>query len=101
VAYSPRLAKCKRIAAHEQADMLVVELAALLHDIADSKFHNGDEEIGPATAGKFLNELNTMKILLRMFSRSSGISLLNPDLIKRPSTPKNWTSYRMPTAWMP
>jgi uncharacterized protein len=48
----------KRIAAHEQADTLVVELAALLHDIADSKFHNGDEEIGPATAGRFLNELN-------------------------------------------
>ena len=38
----------------EQADTLVVELAALLHDIADSKFHNGDEEIGPATAGSFL-----------------------------------------------
>lgn len=48
----------KRIAANEQADMLVVELGALLHDIADSKFHNGDEEIGPETAGKFLNELN-------------------------------------------
>src|ERR1700748_3877720 len=44
----------KRIAENEQADMLVVELAALLHDIADSKFHNGDEEIGPATAGNYL-----------------------------------------------
>ncbi len=31
-----------------------MELAALLHDIADSKFHNGDEEIGPATAGNYL-----------------------------------------------
>ena len=47
-----------RIAEDEEADMLVVELAALLHDIADSKFHGGDEEIGPKTAGKFLNELN-------------------------------------------
>ena len=47
-----------RIAEDEQADMLVVELAALLHDIADSKFHNGDEEIGPKTAGIFLKELN-------------------------------------------
>ncbi len=44
----------KLIAATEQVDMLIVELAALLHDIADSKFHNGDEEIGPATAGKYL-----------------------------------------------
>ena len=44
----------KKIAETEQADLLVVELAALLHDIADSKFHNGDEEIGPKTAGDFL-----------------------------------------------
>lgn len=44
----------KRIAAEEAADLLVVELAALLHDIADAKFHNGDEEIGPATARNFL-----------------------------------------------
>ena len=40
-----------------EANLLVVELAALLHDIADSKFHNGDEEIGPKTARNFLNSL--------------------------------------------
>ena len=44
----------KLIAQTENVDMLIVELAALLHDIADSKFNNGDEEIGPATAGKYL-----------------------------------------------
>lgn len=38
-------------------DMLVVELGALLHDIADSKFHDGDEEIGPKTARDFLNSI--------------------------------------------
>ena len=38
----------------ETAEHLIVELAALLHDIADSKFHNGDEEIGPKIAGDFL-----------------------------------------------
>ncbi|WP_338453082.1 HD domain-containing protein [Niallia oryzisoli] len=32
----------------------VVELAALLHDIADWKFHNGDETIGPRTAREWL-----------------------------------------------
>jgi uncharacterized protein len=47
----------KLIAGTEQADMLIIELAALLHDIADSKFHNGDEEIGPATAGEYLRSI--------------------------------------------
>lgn len=46
------------IAKEEQADAFVVELAALLHDIADHKFHGGDEEIGPATARDWLNSLN-------------------------------------------
>jgi len=44
----------KHIAQTEPVDMLVVELGALLHDIADSKFHGGDEEIGPRTARDFL-----------------------------------------------
>jgi uncharacterized protein len=47
----------KIIAQTEQADQLIVELAALLHDIADSKFHNGDEEVGPATAGNYLQSI--------------------------------------------
>jgi uncharacterized protein len=45
----------KRIAEIEKTDMLVVELGALLHDIADSKFHNGDEELGPQKAREFLS----------------------------------------------
>ncbi|GHE40923.1 HD domain-containing protein [Sphingobacterium griseoflavum] len=38
----------------EDADRMVCELTALLHDIADSKFHHGDEQIGPRIAGEFL-----------------------------------------------
>ena len=48
----------KRMAQTENCDAFIVELAALLHDIADSKFHNGDEEIGPATAGNFLKSIS-------------------------------------------
>lgn len=47
----------KHIAEGEHCNLLIVELAALLHDIADSKFHGGDEEIGPETAGRFLRTL--------------------------------------------
>lgn len=42
------------IAERENANLLTVELAALLHDIADSKFHDGDEQIGPERARRFL-----------------------------------------------
>ena len=38
----------------EEANHLVVALGALLHDIADSKFHDGDETIGPKKATEFL-----------------------------------------------
>lgn len=48
----------KHINSIEQGDELVVSLAALLHDIADSKFNGGDEEIGPRIAGEFLQRLN-------------------------------------------
>ncbi|GAA0555174.1 HD domain-containing protein [Chitinophaga japonensis] len=49
----------RHIGAMEQVDMLVVELGALLHDIADSKFHNGDETVGPEKARRFLLQIDT------------------------------------------
>ncbi|TPV35031.1 HD domain-containing protein [Paucihalobacter ruber] len=46
------------IAKSENANMPVVKLAALLHDIADSKFHNGNEFLGPEMAATFLIKNN-------------------------------------------
>jgi len=43
-----------QISKTEEVDSLIVALGALLHDIADSKFHNGDESIGPNKALDFL-----------------------------------------------
>ncbi|MDE5417327.1 HD domain-containing protein [Labilibaculum sp. DW002] len=48
----------KQLAISEEVDLFVVELGALLHDIADSKFHNGDEEVGPRIAREFLSSLS-------------------------------------------
>ncbi len=52
------------IAQEEKCDLQIVQLGALLHDIADSKFHNGDESIGPKIARKFLEsqQLGSEKI---------------------------------------
>jgi uncharacterized protein len=48
------------IAASENCDLEIVQLSALLHDIADSKFHDGDETIGPKTARTFLESENVV-----------------------------------------
>ncbi|UPT71978.1 MAG: HD domain-containing protein [Flavobacterium sp. JAD_PAG50586_2] len=46
------------IAKEEDCDLTVVQLGALLHDIADSKFYDGDETVGPKTARIFLESQN-------------------------------------------
>lgn len=44
------------IAEGEKCDLTVVKLGSLLHDIADSKFHDGDETVGPRLARQFLEQ---------------------------------------------
>ncbi len=53
-----------QIAKNENCDVLVVQLGALLHDIADSKFYDGDEIIGPKTARAFLENLNVPEVII-------------------------------------
>ena len=45
----------KKLAEQEGANLLIVELSALLHDIADWKFHDGDDTKGPQMAEQFLS----------------------------------------------
>lgn len=68
----------------EDVDHFIVELAALLHDIADSKFHNGDEEIGPNKAGDFLksigiedNQIIHVQQIIRNMSFKSSLGTLS------------------------
>jgi len=88
----------KRIAETEQADLLVVELGALLHDIADSKFHEGDEEAGPRKAREFLTGIGVEEsVILPIFHSKEETRL------KR-SSPQSWILCRMPTGltqWAP
>ncbi|SEP80189.1 uncharacterized protein SAMN05421824_0355 [Hyunsoonleella jejuensis] len=46
------------IAKTEPVNLFIVALGSLLHDIADSKFHNGDETVGPRVARAFLFKMN-------------------------------------------
>lgn len=55
----------RRMAETENADPLVTSLAALLHDIADAKFHGGDETIGPKIARDFLHSLGVDENIIR------------------------------------
>lgn len=52
------LKNAEKIAAKEGGDLFVIKLGSLLHDIADAKFHHGDESIGPMMARDFLMKVN-------------------------------------------
>jgi len=48
----------KLIAKSEEVDLFIVELGSLLHDIADAKFYEGDETVGPQKAREFLKSIS-------------------------------------------
>jgi uncharacterized protein len=71
----------RHIGKEESANMFVVELAALLHDISDWKFNNGDDTVGPKMAAKLLTKHNVPKniidhiceIILTMSFKGAGV----------------------------
>ncbi|KIC01896.1 phosphohydrolase [Flavobacterium sp. JRM] len=72
------------IANNTPCDVTVVKLGALLHDIADSKFHNGDESIGPRTARLFLESENVSEeIIAHVVSIIENISYKGGNFEKK------------------
>lgn len=73
----------KLITQTENANLFVVELAALLHDIADSKFNNGDEEIGPRKAREILLMHNiSVEIIDHVVAIIENVSFKGGNAIK-------------------
>lgn len=67
-----------KIAETENCDQEVVELSALLHDIADPKFHNGDETIAPKISREFLESQNVPEeTILKVLFVIENISFKN------------------------
>ncbi len=75
------------IAQNETCNVLVVQLGALLHDIADSKFHNGDETIAPKITRQFLEQENTEETVIQHV-----ISIIENISFKRGNFDKKFTS---------
>ena len=72
------------IAEEEECDLTVVKLGALLHDIADSKFHGGDETVGPKTARTFLESQNVSEdIILHVIAIIENISFKGGNFEKK------------------
>lgn len=72
------------LAQTETCDETVVKLGALLHDIADSKFHNGDETIGPKVARTFLESQNVDEsIIVHVLNIIENISFKGGNFEKK------------------
>ncbi len=78
----------KKIAATEKCTEEVVELAALLHDIADPKFHNGDETIALTVSREFLEGQNVpenvieqvLYVIKNISFKNRGEAPVNPPI---------------------
>jgi len=72
------------IAQDEVCDIQIVKLGALLHDIADSKFNDGDETVGPRVAREFLESQNTdEEIIVNVVNIIENISFKGGNFEKK------------------
>jgi uncharacterized protein len=77
-----------RIGEEEQADLFVIELAALLHDVSDWKFAGGDHEAGPRAAQAWLGSLgvspdvieHVCDIIAGLSFKGAGVDTAMPTL---------------------
>lgn len=77
------------IAKSENVDVLVVSLGALLHDIADSKFHNGDETVGPRVAKDFLESISVNNSVIdHVINIIENISFKGGNVIQKFKSPE-------------
>ncbi len=77
------------ISKSESVDTFIVSLGALLHDIADSKFHNGDETIGPKIAREFLFKQNVdSKVIEHVVNIIENISFKGGNEKQKFSSPE-------------
>ena len=68
----------KKIAETEGGNLEVIELSALLHDIADTKFHNGNETLALEISRNFLeSEMVSEEIILQVLFIIKNISFKN------------------------
>ncbi|MCA0932554.1 HD domain-containing protein [Lutimonas saemankumensis] len=80
-----------QIAKGENADLFIVELGALLHDIADAKFYDGDETVGPKKAEEFLKThgaerelIEHVKNIIKFVSFKSSLDKKNKSVFESP-----------------
>ncbi len=82
------------IAKDQECDITVVKLGALLHDIADSKFHpdasGGDETIGPKTARTFLESQNVSEEII-----AQVVNIIENISFKGGNVENNFTSMEL------
>jgi uncharacterized protein len=78
------------IAKGEKCDLTIVKLGALLHDIADSKFHSGDETVGPKVARAFLESEGVSETVI-----SHVIQIIDNISFKGGKTEKTFSSIEL------